>query len=87
MSRFASIALKKKKKNQFAKELAKILDYVKKLQEVETKGIQPAAHVSGLYNIWREDREANHRKKAVVEKLLKEAPNRQDNFLRVKTIF
>jgi len=40
-----------------------------------------------LYNIWREDREADHRKKAAIEKLLKEAPDKKDRFLKVKTVF
>ena len=40
---------------KFAKELSAILDYVEKLKEVETDGIDPTAQVTGRCDVVRDD--------------------------------
>ena len=42
---------------QFTGELNKILEYIGKLNELDTKDIQPTAHVLPLRNVLREDKE------------------------------
>ncbi len=39
----------------FTRQLNDILDYVGKLQELDTDGVQPMAHVIPVYNAFRED--------------------------------
>ncbi len=40
---------------KFTPELAAILTYVQKLQEVDTENVEPTAQVTGLHNRFRED--------------------------------
>lgn len=40
---------------KFASELSSILDFVEKLQEVDTAGVEPTPNPTGLTNCFRED--------------------------------
>ncbi len=40
---------------KYCKELTQILSFVSKLSEVDTKGVQPTAQVTGLFNGFRSD--------------------------------
>jgi aspartyl-tRNA(Asn)/glutamyl-tRNA(Gln) amidotransferase subunit C len=39
----------------FTRQLNDILAYVEKLQELDTEGIEPLAHVIPVFNVFRED--------------------------------
>jgi aspartyl-tRNA(Asn)/glutamyl-tRNA(Gln) amidotransferase subunit C len=41
---------------KFQGQLAKVLEYVEQLNEVETKGVEPTAQTTGLTNVWQEDK-------------------------------
>ncbi|KKU49281.1 asparaginyl/glutamyl-tRNA amidotransferase subunit C [Candidatus Uhrbacteria bacterium RIFCSPLOWO2_12_FULL_46_10] len=71
---------------RYQKELARILDYVGQLQEVDTAGIEPTAQVTGLVNRLRED------KSILVDEearkcLLSAAPDREGDYFKVKAVF
>lgn len=51
----ANLPLSEAEKSKFEKQLAETLTYIESLQEVDTKDIQPTAHVTGLENVTRED--------------------------------
>ncbi|TCO67691.1 Asp-tRNA(Asn)/Glu-tRNA(Gln) amidotransferase subunit GatC [Caldanaerobacter subterraneus] len=38
-----------------SKELSKILDYVNKLNELDTENVEPTAHIVPIHNVFRED--------------------------------
>jgi len=64
-------------------EMNKILEYVEKLNELDTSGIEPLTHVLDLKNVTRED---------VVEQtltaddILKNAPSKTEKFFRVPKV-
>ena len=39
----------------FTRQLNDILAYVEKLQELDTEGVEPLAHVIPVFNVFRED--------------------------------
>ncbi|MFZ5449210.1 MAG: Asp-tRNA(Asn)/Glu-tRNA(Gln) amidotransferase subunit GatC [Thermodesulfobacteriota bacterium] len=39
----------------FTRQLNDILAYVEKLQELDTRGVRPLAHVIPVFNVFRED--------------------------------
>jgi aspartyl-tRNA(Asn)/glutamyl-tRNA(Gln) amidotransferase subunit C len=39
----------------FTRQLNDILAYVSKLQELDTAGVEPLAHVTPVFNVFRED--------------------------------
>ncbi len=63
----------------FTGQLNEILEYVEKLQELDTRGVAPLAHVVPLYNVFREDQV---RESLPLDAVLENAPAREDgNFL------
>jgi aspartyl-tRNA(Asn)/glutamyl-tRNA(Gln) amidotransferase subunit C len=46
--------------DKFAGQIGTILDYVDKLNEVDTEGIRPTSHAISLTNAFREDEQKEH---------------------------
>ncbi|OIP22647.1 Asp-tRNA(Asn)/Glu-tRNA(Gln) amidotransferase GatCAB subunit C [bacterium CG_4_10_14_0_2_um_filter_33_32] len=69
---------------KFEGELSSILDFVSKLQGVDTSSIKPLSHVTGLENSLREDEIKDCLNR---DKLLENLPERQDKFIKVKKVF
>ncbi|MBO8128462.1 MAG: Asp-tRNA(Asn)/Glu-tRNA(Gln) amidotransferase subunit GatC [Peptococcaceae bacterium] len=77
------LELTPEEKEMYRRQLAKILDYAAKLQELDTENIPPTAHVVPLQNVFREDEVGEH---LPPEKVLANAPDREDNFFKVPRI-
>ena len=67
----------------FAEQLAHILEYIEKLQELDTEGVEPTAHVIDISTPYRQDRVTNEPR---TEELLANAPERDGNFFKVPKI-
>lgn len=55
IAKLARLELSDAEVEKFTTELTAILTYVEQLQEVDTKGIEPTAQVTGTKNVFRED--------------------------------
>jgi aspartyl-tRNA(Asn)/glutamyl-tRNA(Gln) amidotransferase subunit C len=55
VAELARLTLNPEEVDLFTRQLNDILDYVKKLQEVETAGVFPLAHPVPIFNVFRED--------------------------------
>jgi aspartyl-tRNA(Asn)/glutamyl-tRNA(Gln) amidotransferase subunit C len=64
-------------------ELDAILDYVRKLESLDTTDVEPTAHVVDLPTPLREDRVANP---GAADEMTRNAPDRDGAFLRVPKI-
>lgn len=60
---------------KLAGQLASILDYMEKLNQVDTTGVQATSHAVGLANAFREDRVHEHLPR---EQALANAPQQDD---------
>ncbi len=68
---------------EFASQLSAILDYVEKMNELDTENVDPLAHCLPISNVLRED----HAKESLgAEKALANAPQRDENFFKVPKI-
>ena len=68
----------------FRDQLSRILDYIDKLNEVDTEGVQPTTHaLSSLKNVFRED---EFRASLAPEEALGNAPARKGDFFKVPRI-
>ncbi|MCS7202962.1 MAG: Asp-tRNA(Asn)/Glu-tRNA(Gln) amidotransferase subunit GatC [Thermodesulfovibrio sp.] len=67
----------------YQEQLSRILDYVEKLNELNTYNVEPTSHVIALSNIFREDivKESLPR-----DEVLKNAPKATDKFFKVPKI-
>lgn len=79
----ASLKLSEKETETFAKQLSDIVDYVEKLDELDTENIVPTAYTIPVKNVLRKD---EVEESLDLEKVLKNAPEEQDNQFRVPKI-
>jgi aspartyl-tRNA(Asn)/glutamyl-tRNA(Gln) amidotransferase subunit C len=55
LAKLAKLEFTPEELDRFAGDMGDILGFVDKLGELDTKGVPPAAHVSGAVNVLRED--------------------------------
>jgi len=55
VAQLARLSLKPEEVDLFTRQLNDILGYMEKLQEADTAGVPPLAHVAPLANVFRED--------------------------------
>lgn len=80
----AKLELSDEEKAQAKKDMGRMLDYIDKLNELDTTGVEPMSHVFPVRNVFREDVVTNGDGS---EKTLKNAPEKKDNmFIVPKTI-
>lgn len=80
----AKLELSPEERQQAKKDMGNMLDYVDKLNELDTDGVEPIAHVFDMNNVFREDVVINEDES---EKTLMNAPERtKDGFVVPKTV-
>ncbi len=79
----ASLKLSDDEVDKFSKQLSDILDYVEKLDELDTEEIVPTAYTIPVKNVLREDKVEES---LDLEKVLQNAPEKIDNQFRVPKI-
>src|SRR5438034_9901392 len=55
VARLARLELSDEERQRFTRQLGSILEYCATLNELDTDGVEPTAHVLALTNIFRED--------------------------------
>lgn len=68
---------------QMAEELSQILDYVDKLDELDTSGVPPMSHVLDVTNVCRADEVSERIDRA---EALEPAPEADDEYFRVPKV-
>lgn len=79
----ARLELAEEEKHLYTEQLNAILDYIGKLQELDTDDIPPTAHVLPIYNVLREDEVHPSMDR---EAVLQNAPHREEGQFRVPKI-
>jgi len=85
VARLARLELSDEEKETFAGQLASILSYAGQLDKLDTSRVPPTSHVPGLANVTRKD-EAVCSPDELRERLLSNAPGREDNYFKVKKV-
>ncbi|MCX6806711.1 MAG: Asp-tRNA(Asn)/Glu-tRNA(Gln) amidotransferase subunit GatC [Candidatus Berkelbacteria bacterium] len=83
IAKLSRLALTDKEKEKFREQISSILDYVKELDKVDTKNTEPIANITGLTDIVREDEIKPSMSR---EKLLKNAPAKENGYIKVKRV-
>lgn len=84
MAKLARIALSEEEIERFRGDLNKVLGYIEVLKTVDTEGVEPLAQVTGLKNVFRDDRMAESGAAAAI---VKNAPESAGRFIKVKKVF
>ena len=85
IAKLARLGLGEDEKSKLESELSEILDFVEQLKEVEAENIEPTAHATGMENVVRPD-EARRTAEDERQEILGNAPQREDNFIKVKSV-
>jgi aspartyl-tRNA(Asn)/glutamyl-tRNA(Gln) amidotransferase subunit C len=85
IAKLARLKLKEEEIEGFSKDLSSIVDYIDILNEVDVKGVEPLSYVHDIKNVMREDIRASQPQE-VIDKLIEVAPDKEDGFVKVKTI-
>lgn len=80
----AKLELSEEEKEQAKKDMASMLDYIDKLGELDTMGVEPMSHVFPVNNVFREDVVTN---KDDRENIIKNAPEEKDGMFVVPSTF
>ena len=83
IAHLARLELSASEKAEMSQELTNILDWVDKLNEVDTTGVEPLIHMSEEMNVLREDIRQPHLSH---EEALKNAPKKDSNYIRVPKV-
>ncbi len=81
----ARIGLREEDIEKYQKDLSGILDYFKKMEELDTDKVEPIGHIAGTTNVYRQDRRKELSEKEL-ESLLKNAPEIKDGAVKVKSV-
>ncbi|HEB76581.1 MAG TPA: Asp-tRNA(Asn)/Glu-tRNA(Gln) amidotransferase subunit GatC [Nitrospirae bacterium] len=83
IARLARLGLNDEEKRMYGAQLNEILDYVDKLNELDTAGVEPTSHVIPIKNVFRRDVPGTSLPR---EEALGNAPQAADGFYRVPKI-
>lgn len=71
---------------RFGGQLSSVLDYVGQLGQADVAGLEPAAHITGVSNVLRQD-EVRPAARGIRDALLAAAPEREGDLIKVKPVF
>lgn len=80
----AKLELNGQEKEQAKKDMASMLDYIDKLNELDTEGVEPMSHVFPVNNVFREDVVTNGDDR---DNILKNAPEEKNRMFNVPKTF
>jgi aspartyl-tRNA(Asn)/glutamyl-tRNA(Gln) amidotransferase subunit C len=83
VAKLARLAVNDEEKESFARQLSEILDYVGKLNELDTSKVEPTSHVLDLGNVFRDDA---IRESLSPSEALANAPDHDSDHFRVPKI-
>jgi aspartyl-tRNA(Asn)/glutamyl-tRNA(Gln) amidotransferase subunit C len=83
IAQLARLELTAEEKERYRQQLSDILDYARRLQELDTEGIPPTASVLPPRSVLRPDETSPS---LPVEDLLRNAPQAEDNQFRVPPV-
>ena len=80
----AKLELTGEEKEQAKADMGRMLDYIDKLNELDTSGVEPMSHVFPVTNVFREDVVTNRDER---DSILANAPEQKDGAFKVpKTV-
>lgn len=83
VARLARLQFDEEEAEQLVRDLSRILDYVAKLNELDTSDVEPTSHVIPLSNIFREDVVVPSMPRDL---LLSNAPSAEKGFFKVPKV-
>lgn len=80
----AKLELSAKEREEAKKDMGRMLDYIDKLGELDTEGVEPMSHIFPVQNVFREDVVTNGDTR---DEILKNAPKEKNGMFVVPKTF
>ena len=80
----AKLELSAKEREEAKKDMGRMLDYIDKLGELDTEGVEPMSHIFPVQNVFREDVVTNGDTR---DEILNNAPKEKDGMFVVPKTF
>ncbi len=84
LAKLARVGLTEEERASLAAQMSEIIDYVAELDQVDVSKVEPTSQVTGLYNIYREDKVVDSL--ITREDLLSNAPEVEGGAIKVKAV-
>ena len=81
----ARVGVSEKDVEVYQHDLSEILDYFKKLDELDVSGVEPIGHITGMQNTFRNDHQADFGKIGR-DAIMKNVPEIKDEYIKVKSV-
>ena len=83
VANLARLNLTEQEKDKLTTEMADIISWVDKLNELDTAGVEPKAHVIPIHNVFREDKKEESYDR---DSILANAPVKEDGCFKIPKI-
>ena len=83
IAQLAKLKFNDQELDSFTDDMNRILSYVDKLNELDTKNVEPLSHPNEGSNVFRDD---ELKKSIPTDEALKNAPDRNDKFFKVPKV-
>jgi aspartyl-tRNA(Asn)/glutamyl-tRNA(Gln) amidotransferase subunit C len=83
VAHLARLEIKEEDKEKFTEQLSAILTYVEKLNELDTKEVEPTSHVLPIENVFKEDVAGES---ISTDRALENSPEKEQNHFKVPKI-
>lgn len=80
----AKLDLSEEEREQAKRDMGKMLDHIDKLNELDTRGVEPMSHVFSVNNVFRRDEVVNGDDR---ENMLRNAPQKKEGAYMVPKTF
>ncbi|MBI2462840.1 MAG: Asp-tRNA(Asn)/Glu-tRNA(Gln) amidotransferase subunit GatC [Candidatus Spechtbacteria bacterium] len=90
VAKLAKLSITDDEAESFRGDLSAVLTFVEKLQEVSVEGVKPTSQAGDLKSIMRDDERDGvneEKEKMRAEGMIAQLPSKQDNLLKVPTVF
>ena len=88
VARLARLSLREAEKDRYTAQLGSILEYIEKLNQLDTSKVPPLTHVLPVANVWREDvaQPSPERGLGSPAEIVNNAPERDGPFFKVRKV-
>lgn len=79
----AKLSFTDSEKERIQEDLSKIIDFMEKINEVDTEGVEPLTHINESINVLREDEAIET---ITQEEALKNAPQKDSDYFKIPKV-
>ena len=85
IAKLGNLTLTEAEIEKFKKQLSSVIEYINKLQEIDTADVDPSSQITGLTDVFRND-EADAKRTLTSDQALANTKSKEGNLFKVKAI-